>query len=78
LRHRNDAADRTRCQKQLRFGALEPEECCRRIKAWLLEGFSIDPSDPDARLAHLHIDPRTLPDMTDEELDLQLGLLIGA
>lgn len=58
------------CKKRLDVGAgMSSEECCRRLKLWLLEGLSIDVDDPEGRQRHLEVQPRELADMDDATIE---------
>ena len=45
------------------------EECCIRMKMWLLMGSQVDDGDPQARTKHLEIDISTIDLWSPEELE---------
>eukprot|EP00969_Alexandrium_andersonii_P000479 20714-Alexandrium_andersonii.AAC.1 len=49
------------CKKAIMMGAsLTSSECERRMKAWLLAGLEVDPSDPSGRAKHVQMDARKM------------------
>ena len=57
------------CKKSISVGTMSNDECCLRMKMWLLLGSTVDASDPEARGAHRKINIKDIPLWTSEEIE---------
>ena len=82
-RHRNEGDVNVTCQKQFTYGTgakrrvYTVAEIISKLKYWLLLGYGVDHTNPDARTQHRNINPADLAVLPDRELDEERILLCG-
>jgi hypothetical protein len=70
--HQNEG-DATVCKRSLSVAGMSNEECCLRLKMWLLLGCKIKAEQQEGRTKHMKVNVKSMPLAAEE--DLEEGML---